>query len=101
MGKRKAAPRKKSARASTGGGGGGGGGVVRKDSKSAAEMGGAGDADVEVDDDGNVIDQDEPRYCLCNRVSFGTMIQCDNDVSLSASSLFFLLGEVTLTGRVR
>ncbi|KAK1826253.1 hypothetical protein QBC39DRAFT_27432 [Podospora conica] len=72
VGKRKAAPRKKSARASTGG-------VVRKDSKSAAEVGGAGDADVEVDDEGNVIDQDEPRYCLCNRVSFGTMIQCDND----------------------
>lgn len=97
VGKRKAAPRKKSARASTGGGGGGGG-VVRKDSKSAVEVGAAGDADVEVDDDGNVIDQDEPRYCLCNRVSFGTMIQCDNDVSLSAASSFV---EVTLTGRVR
>lgn len=36
------------------------------------------EADVEVDDDGNVIDPNEPRYCLCNRVSFGTMIQCDN-----------------------
>ncbi|KAH7162399.1 hypothetical protein B0J13DRAFT_669116 [Dactylonectria estremocensis] len=32
----------------------------------------------EVDDEGNPIDPDEPRYCLCNRVSFGTMIQCDN-----------------------
>ena len=37
--------------------------------------------EVEVDDDGNVIDPNEPRYCLCNGVSFGTMIQCDNDVS--------------------
>ena len=36
----------------------------------------------EDDDDRYVIDPDEPRYCLCNRVSFGTMIQCDNiDVS--------------------
>ncbi len=35
-----------------------------------------------MDDEGNVIDPDEPRYCLCNRVSFGTMISCDNvDVS--------------------
>ncbi|KJZ71783.1 hypothetical protein HIM_08803 [Hirsutella minnesotensis 3608] len=32
----------------------------------------------EVDDEGNPIDPNEPRYCLCNRVSFGTMIQCDN-----------------------
>lgn len=40
------------------------------------------EVDVEVDDEGNVIDPEEPRYCLCNRVSFGTMIQCDNvDVS--------------------
>lgn len=36
----------------------------------------------EVDDEGKPIDPNEPRYCLCNRVSFGTMIQCDNmDVS--------------------
>ena len=32
----------------------------------------------DVDDEGNPIDPNEPRYCLCNRVSFGTMIQCDN-----------------------
>lgn len=40
-----------------------------------------GSAEVEledVDDDGNPIDPDEPRYCLCNRVSFGTMIACEN-----------------------
>lgn len=36
----------------------------------------------EIDDEGNLIDPDEPRYCLCNRVSFGTMIGCENhDVS--------------------
>ncbi|KXX76948.1 Inhibitor of growth protein 3 [Madurella mycetomatis] len=47
--------------------------------KKRAGQGAAGDVlEVEVDDEGNVIDPDEPRYCLCNRVSFGTMIQCDN-----------------------
>lgn len=67
VGKRKAAPRKK-ARA-------------RKDKGLAeTEM-------EEVDDEGNPIDPEEDRYCLCNRVSFGTMIQCDNmDVSASPSS---------------
>jgi hypothetical protein len=59
VGKRKAAPRKK-ARA-------------RKDKGIEME---------EVDDEGNPIDPEEPRYCSCNRVSFGTMIQCDNEVSL-------------------
>jgi hypothetical protein len=33
----------------------------------------------EIDDEGNIIDPDEPRYCLCNRVSFGTMIGCENE----------------------
>ena len=71
VGKRKAAPKKKSARAAN---------------KKAA--GGAEILEVEVDDDGNVIDSDEPRYCLCNRVSFGTMIQCDNmDVSNTPTPL--------------
>jgi len=61
VGKRKAAPKRK-ARA-------------KKDKHQAEEM-------EEVDDEGNPIDPDEARYCLCNRVSFGTMIQCDNmDVS--------------------
>jgi hypothetical protein len=32
----------------------------------------------EIDDEGNVISPDEPRYCSCNRVSFGTMIACEN-----------------------
>lgn len=61
VGKRKAAPRKK-ARA-------------QKKDKGQVEM-------EEVDDEGNPIPHDEARYCLCNRVSFGTMIECDNaDVS--------------------
>ncbi|KAK5664048.1 hypothetical protein OQA88_262 [Cercophora sp. LCS_1] len=62
VGKRKAAPKKKTARAGT-----------KKEGKAEAEV-----TEVEVDDEGNVIDPDEARYCLCNRVSFGTMIQCDN-----------------------
>lgn len=37
----------------------------------------------EVDDEGNIIDPNEPRYCICNRVSFGVMICCENsDVSV-------------------
>ncbi|KAI1437704.1 hypothetical protein GGR50DRAFT_685731 [Xylaria sp. CBS 124048] len=64
IGKRKAAPRKK-ARGST---------KKEKGASQQPEL----EAEVEVDDDGNVIDPDEPRYCQCNRVSFGTMIQCDN-----------------------
>ncbi|TGJ87715.1 hypothetical protein E0Z10_g1031 [Xylaria hypoxylon] len=68
IGKRKAAPRKK-ARGSA---------KREKGTNQQPEP----EVEVEVDDDGNVVDPDEPRYCLCNRVSFGTMIQCDNiDVS--------------------
>lgn len=53
-----------------------------KDTAIIVTASGEHEVEVEIDDDGNVIDPDEPRYCLCNRVSFGTMIQCDNvDVS--------------------
>ena len=64
MGKRKAPPKKKAARATS----------ASQSKKQPAEA----DTEVEVDDEGNVIDPDEERYCLCNRVSFGTMIQCEN-----------------------
>ncbi|PSS03808.1 hypothetical protein BD289DRAFT_358558 [Coniella lustricola] len=37
------------------------------------------EAEVEVDEEGNVIDPNEARYCFCNRVSFGTMVMCEND----------------------
>jgi len=30
------------------------------------------------------IDPDEPRYCICDDVSFGQMISCDNNVSQSS-----------------
>ncbi|KAI0202217.1 hypothetical protein F4808DRAFT_422365 [Astrocystis sublimbata] len=65
IGKRKAAPRKKKAQ-----------GKGRKDKGTNQHL--EPEMEVEVDDDGNVIDPSEPRYCQCNGVSFGTMIQCDN-----------------------
>ncbi|KAI1413691.1 hypothetical protein F5Y13DRAFT_179399 [Hypoxylon sp. FL1857] len=64
IGKRKAAPRKKAR----------GNPKKERSASQQAEQ----EVEVEVDDDGNVIDPEEPRYCLCNRVSFGIMIQCDN-----------------------
>lgn len=60
VGKRKAAPKRKAR-------------TTRKDKGQTAET-----EMEEVDDEGKPIDPEEPRYCLCNRVSFGTMIQCDN-----------------------
>jgi hypothetical protein len=56
----------------------------KKEKKDGREGSAAQEVYEEVDDEGNVIDPDEPRYCLCNRVSFGTMIGCENnDVSSS------------------
>lgn len=73
IGKRKAAPRKKAR----------GNPKKERGASQQAEQ----EVEVEVDDDGNVIDPDEPRYCICNRVSFGTMIQCDNvDVSATKTT---------------
>ncbi|OAA73927.1 PHD finger domain protein [Cordyceps fumosorosea ARSEF 2679] len=62
VGKRKAAPKKK-ARA------------LKKDRGHGLET----EIEMEeVDDEGNPIDPNEPRYCVCNGVSFGTMILCEN-----------------------
>jgi hypothetical protein len=33
--------------------------------------------DIDID----AVDPDEPRYCICNDVSWGTMIACENNVS--------------------
>ncbi|KAI6783869.1 Inhibitor of growth protein-like protein [Emericellopsis cladophorae] len=63
VGRRKAAPKKKKIR------------TTKKKGDTAAEV----EFWEEVDDEGTPIDPEEPRYCLCNRVSFGEMIQCDND----------------------
>ncbi|OJJ51669.1 hypothetical protein ASPZODRAFT_57011 [Penicilliopsis zonata CBS 506.65] len=39
-----------------------------------------GNQDIRIDEDGVLeeIDPNEPRYCLCGDVSFGTMICCEN-----------------------
>lgn len=34
--------------------------------------------------DGEEIGPDEPRYCICNEISWGDMIACDNKVSVDA-----------------
>ncbi|CZT50495.1 related to p33ING1b (ING1) protein [Rhynchosporium secalis] len=64
VGKRKAATRKKASTKR-----------VKKDGREGSVIREIFD---EIDDEGNVIDPTEPRYCLCNRVSFGTMIGCEN-----------------------
>ncbi|KAF6837330.1 PHD finger domain-containing protein [Colletotrichum plurivorum] len=59
VGKRKVAPKKKRAQ--------------KKEKGQPIEV------ELEEDDDGNPIDPDEPRYCVCNGVSYGEMIACDNE----------------------
>lgn len=47
--------------------------------------------DFRIDEDGVLekVDPNEPRYCLCKDVSFGTMINCENqDVGFSFLFLF-------------
>jgi hypothetical protein len=39
----------------------------------------AGAGDEEELDDGDEVDENEPRYCYCDGVSYGDMIACDND----------------------
>lgn len=51
-----------------------------------------GSQDVRVDEDGVLeqIDSNEPRYCMCGDVSFGTMICCENqDVGYPPSGIPF------------
>jgi hypothetical protein len=76
VGKRSAAPRKKAGPKKQ----------PKDEGKDTAEIW------DEIDDEGNIIDPNEPRYCLCNRVSFGVMICCENtDVSLENPLNPFLL----------
>ena len=56
----------------------------RKKKDHAARGSSQPQQDIRIDEDGVLeeIDANEPRYCLCGDVSFGTMICCeDNDVS--------------------
>jgi len=29
-------------------------------------------------DEDKLIDPNEPQYCLCNQIAYGTMVACDN-----------------------
>ncbi|KAI9785066.1 MAG: hypothetical protein M1816_000536 [Peltula sp. TS41687] len=69
VGKRAAAPRKKN------------GSKKPKGETQSVERG------EEADEEGLPIDPNEPRYCVCGDVSFGTMIQCENsDVRVKGPS---------------
>lgn len=74
VGKRKAAPRKRG----------------RKSDGTKVEEGGreVKEEDVEGLEEAEV-DPNEPRYCLCGDVSWGTMVACENMVSLLHSFLQF------------
>jgi hypothetical protein len=43
------------------------------------------------------VDSDEERYCICDDVSFGQMISCDNNVSLFPPMVIFFLISTLLT----
>lgn len=63
------------AAAALAGGGGGGGGGGEDSGDSLLLLGGAAD-------EGGLdwgCDPNEPRYCICNQVSYGDMVACDND----------------------
>ena len=72
VGTRKAAPAKKGAAA---GGRGGVRGRMDGDGKAADTSTAAADTGEDFD----LVDPDEPRYCVCGDVSYGTMIACEND----------------------
>ena len=65
VGTRKNAPRKKGAAAAA---------ASSNAQRKAADGKKGGDDAVEED-----IDPDEPRYCICGDVSFGTMVMCENE----------------------
>lgn len=74
MGRRKNAPRKRAGAA-----------VAASTKKTADGKGREEELRAEEEAAGEEIDPDEPRYCVCGDVSFGTMICCENaDVSFSS-----------------
>ena len=76
VGKRKAAPKKK--------------GGNKKEDTAAATTTPVQPAAATPTVEEEFIDPNEPRYCVCGDVSFGTMIACDND-DVSTPSIPFLL----------
>jgi hypothetical protein len=45
------------------------------------------------------IDPDEPRYCICDDVSYGQMISCDNNVSFIPPTTFTTAASGEVDGR--
>lgn len=53
--------------------------AVQKALQQQKANGGGGETGKIPEDDMEVDDPDEPRYCYCNRVSFGEMVACDGN----------------------
>jgi hypothetical protein len=57
-------------------------------SPSTSDLFGMNSTDPDADQDWN-FDPSEPRYCICNQVSYGEMVACDNqDVSVGNLKFF-------------
>lgn len=66
--------------------GGRGGSTTGEDDSNASEMDVSDDenasrvgGDGAADDDGNEDNDDDTKYCICDSVSYGNMVGCDND----------------------
>lgn len=61
------------------------GGYIDMGSAGVEELGGGGAVEAAAEDLGvggeyiDSYDPNEPRYCLCNQVSYGDMVACDNE----------------------
>jgi hypothetical protein len=76
---------------------GGSSAVGRRKKKPSVKKSQKKDAEEleEIDDEGNPIDPEEQRYCVCNGVSYGTMISCDNAVSYPGCTSFSPCSKLT------
>lgn len=76
--------KRKSGRAQSISAGGGSGGGGAGNSSNAGNSGNSHQNNARAHDDTppleETIDPDEPTYCLCDQISFGEMILCDNDL---------------------
>jgi hypothetical protein len=50
------------------------------EAEDSAAIGDTGVMDDDEDSEHDPDDPDEPKYCYCNRGSYGEMVACDNDV---------------------
>merc|ERR1712080_499405 len=79
--RKKQQPSAETSKSRGGGGGGAGGQQIKKVSRGKRTANyEKDDSDKEVDLSNIEIDPDEPTYCLCDQVSYGEMIGCDNDL---------------------